>query len=516
VVLRHPAITLGVLLVTVAANVYVFGVVRKGFFPQQDNGRLTGSIQGEQDTSFQAMQARLGAFVEIVKSDPAVATVMAFTGGGGPGGTTNTGRMFVSLTPLEERKLSADQVIARLRPKLARVAGASLYLQAAQDLRIGGVQSNAQYQYFIQTDNLQDLQAWGPILLREMRKRPELTDVSSNQQDGGLQASIVYDRATAARLGLTPQMIDDTLYDAFGQRQVSTIFTQLNQYHVVMEVEPRFWQSPAGLDAIYLHQPGGGQVPLSAVAHFAPATAPLAVNHQGLLPSVMVSFNLAPGVALSQATAAIDEVQRRIGMPPTIHGSVAGTLQAFQSSLATEPLLIAIALAAVYIVLGLLYESYLHPITILSTLPSAGLGAVLALLICGMDLSVIALVGVILLIGIVKKNAIMMIDFALAAERTEGMSALESIEQACILRFRPILMTTTAALLGAVPLALGTGIGSELRRPLGVTIIGGLVVSQILTLYTTPVVYLSLDRLRLRFEQWRHQRAVASFPRPTP
>jgi len=514
VVLRHPAITLGVLLVTVAANVYAFQIVRKGFFPQQDTGRLNGSIQGEQDTSFQAMQARLATFVDIVKSDPAVATVMAFTGGAG--GTTNTGRMFISLRPLEERKVSADQVIARLRPKLARVAGATLYLQASQDLRIGGVQSNAQYQYAIQTDNLQDLEKWGPILLREMRKRPELTDVSSDQQNGGLQSSIVYDRATAARLGLTPQMIDDTLYDAFGQRQVSTMFTQLNQYHVVMEVEPRFWQTPAGLGAIYLRSSGGGQVPLSAVAHFAPATAPLAVNHKGLLPSVMVSFNLAPGVALSQATAAIDEVQQKIGMPATIHGSVAGTLQAFQSSLATEPLLIAVALAAVYIVLGILYESFLHPITILSTLPSAGLGAVLALLLCGMDLSVIALVGIILLIGIVKKNAIMMIDFALAAERTEGKSAAESIEQACLLRFRPILMTTTAALLGAVPLALGTGIGSELRRPLGVTIIGGLVVSQILTLYTTPVVYLSLDRLRLRFEQWRHRRAVASVSGPMP
>jgi multidrug efflux pump len=515
VVLRHPAITLGVLLVTIAANVYVFQIVRKGFFPQQDTGRLNGSIQGEQDTSFQAMQARLVTFVDIVKSDPAVATVMAFTGGGA-GTTTNTGRMFISLRPLEERKVSADQVIARLRPKLARVPGASLYLQASQDLRIGGVQSNAQYQYAIQTDNLRDLEKWGPILLREMRKRPELTDVSSDQQNGGLQASIVYDRATAARLGITPQMIDDTLYDAFGQRQVSTIFTQLNQYHVVMEVEPRFWQSPAGLDAIYLHPPGGGEVPLSAVAHFAPATAPLAVNHRGLLPSVMVSFNLAPGVALSEATAAIDEVQRTIGMPGAIHGSVTGTLQAFQSSLASEPLLIAMALVAVYIVLGILYESYLHPITILSTLPSAGLGAVLALLICGMDLSVIALVGVILLIGIVKKNAIMMIDFALAAERTEGKSPAESIEQACILRFRPILMTTTAALLGALPLALGTGIGSELRRPLGVTIIGGLIVSQLLTLYTTPVVYLSLDRLRIRFEQWRHRRGVAAFPKPMP
>jgi multidrug efflux pump subunit AcrB len=349
-----------------------------------------------------------------------------------------------------------------------------------------------------------------------MRKLPALTDVSSNQQNSGLQASLVYDRATAARLGLTPQMIDDTLYDAFGQRQVSTMFTPLNQYHVVMEVEPRFWQSPAGLDEIYLHPPGGGEIPLSAVTHFEPTTAPLAVNHQGLLPSVMVSFNLAPGVALSDAVAAIERMQQRIGMPSTIHGSVMGTLQAFQSSLASEPLLIALALAAVYVVLGILYESYLHPVTILSTLPSAGVGAVLALLICRMDLSVIALVGIILLIGIVKKNAIMMIDFALVAERTEGKSPAESIQQACLLRFRPILMTTAAALLGAVPLALGTGTGSELRRPLGVTIIGGLVVSQVLTLYTTPVVYLSLDRLRLRFDRWSRRRALGGLAEPVP
>jgi multidrug efflux pump len=508
-VLRHPGATLGVLLLTIAASGYLFAIVPKGFFPQQDTGRLNGAIQAEQDTSFQAMQGRLTRFVDIVKSDPAVATVMAFTGGGTAGSTTNTARVFVSLKPLEERDASADQIIARLRPKLARVTGATLYMQAAQDLRIGGVQSNAQYQYAIQSENLGDLQRWGPTLLREMRKRPELTDVSSDQQDRGLQSAIVYDRETAARLGLTPQLIDNVLYDAFGQRQVSTMYTQLNQYHVVMEVEPRFWQSPAGLDLIYLQTPAGGEVPLSAVAHYAPATAPIAVNHRGLFPSVTVSFNLAPGIALSQAMAAIAEVQQQIGMPATIRGSVAGTLQAFQASLASEPLLIAMALAAVYIVLGILYESYIHPITILSTLPSAGLGAVLALLICRMDLSVIALVGVILLIGIVKKNAIMMIDFALAAERTEGKSPAESIEEACRLRFRPILMTTTAALLGAVPLALGTGTGSELRRPLGVTIIGGLIVSQLLTLYTTPVVYLSLDRLRLRIAGWRQRHAVA-------
>jgi multidrug efflux pump len=514
-VLRHPGSTLGVLLLTVAASVYLFAIVPKGFFPQQDTGRLNGAIQAEQDTSFQAMEGRLTQFVDIIKSDPAVATVMAFTGGGA-GTTTNTGRAFVSLKPLEQRAVSADQIITRLRPKLARVSGATLYLQSTQDVRVTGVQSNAQYIYAIQSENLSDLQRYGPILLKEMRKRPEFTDVSSDQQDRGLQSEIVYDRATAARLGLTPQLIDNVLYDAFGQRLVSTLFTQLNQYYVVMEVEPRFWQSPTALDLIYLPTPAGGQVPLSAVAHYTPTTAPIAVNHRGLFPSVTVSFNLAPGIALSQATAAIDEVQRQIGMPATIHGTVAGTLQAFQASLASEPLLIAMALAAVYIVLGILYESYIHPITILSSLPSAGLGAVLALLICGMDLSVIALVGIILLIGIVKKNAIMMIDFALLAERTEGKTPAQSIAEACRLRFRPILMTTAAALLGAVPLALGTGTGSELRRPLGITIIGGLLVSQLLTLYTTPVVYLSLDRLRLRLERWRQRRALPAAAEPAP
>jgi multidrug efflux pump len=512
VVLRHPALTIGVLLLTVAANVYAFAIVPKGFFPQQDTGRLNGAVQAQQDTSFQAMEGRMNRFVDIIKTDPAVANVLAFTGG--PGGPTNTGRVFVTLKPLDERGVTADQIIARLRPKLAKVPGGTLYLQSSQDLRVGAVRSNAQYQYSIQSGNLADLTRWGPTLLTEMRKLPQLTDVSSDQQNGGLQASLAYDRATAARLGLTPQMIDDTLYDAFGQRQVSTMFAQLNQYHVVMEVAPHFWQSPAGLDTIYLHPAGGGEIPLSAVVHQEAATAPLAVNHRGLSPSVMVSFNLAPGVALSQAVAAIEQAQQRLGMPATVHGSVNGTLQAFQSSLASEPLLIALALAAVYIVLGILYESYLHPVTILSTLPSASLGAVLALLICRMDLSIIALVGVILLIGIVKKNAIMMIDFAIAAERNEGKGPAEAIRQACLLRFRPILMTTTAALLGAVPLAVGTGTGSELRRPLGVTIIGGLVVSQLLTLYTTPVVYLALDRLRLRFA--RPRQAISQSPEPAP
>jgi multidrug efflux pump len=386
------------------------------------------------------------------------------------------------------------------------VPGAALYLQSVQDLRIGGRLGNAQYQYTIQSDNLEDLTRWGPILLQEMRKLPGLADVSSDQQNNGLQASLVYDRLTAARLGITPQMIDDTLSDAFGQRQVSTMFTQLNQYHVVMEVEPKFWQSPEGLKQIYVRAANGGVVPLSAFTHYEATTAPLAVNHQGQFPSVTLSFNLAPGVALSDAASRIHQMEQSMGMPATIHGSFSGTLQAFQASLATQPLLITAALIAVYIVLGILYESYIHPITILSTLPSAGMGAVLALLICRTDLSVIALIGIILLIGIVKKNAIMMIDFALEAERQEGKSPQEAIYQACLLRFRPIMMTTMAALLGALPLALGTGVGSELRRPLGIAIVGGLIVSQMLTLYTTPVVYLYLDRARLWFQRLQTRR----------
>jgi multidrug efflux pump len=505
-VLRHPAPTLVIFLITLGVNAYLLWIVPKGFFPQQDTGRLAGGIQGAQDSSFNAMKQRMTRFVDIVKADPAVANVVAFTGSGG-GTTTNTGRMFISLKPLAERNVSADAVIGRLRRQLASVEGASLFLQSTQDLRIGGRSSNAQYQYAIQSDNLNDLNKWGPILLEQLKKEPALTDVNSDQQNSGLQASLVYDRATASRLGLTPQMIDDTLYDAFGQRQVATMFTALNQYHVVMEVEPQFWQSPEGLRDIYLHASTGGVVPLSAIAHYEPSTAPLAVNHQGQFPSVTLSFNLKPGVALSDAVQAINRSEQSIGMPGTINGSFSGTAQAFQSSLASEPFLILVALLAVYIVLGILYESYVHPITILSTLPSAGVGAVLALLITRTDLSLIALIGIILLIGIVKKNAIMMIDFALAAERAEGKSSRDAIFQACMLRFRPILMTTMAALLGALPLALGSGTGSELRRPLGISIIGGLIVSQMLTLFSTPVLYLYLDRLRLRWERLRTKAA---------
>ncbi|HJT29280.1 MAG TPA: multidrug efflux RND transporter permease subunit [Pyrinomonadaceae bacterium] len=497
-VLRHPAPMLLVLLITIGVNVYLLVIVPKGFFPQQDTGRLAGGIQGAQDSSFTAMRQRMARFVDIIKSDPAVANVVAFTGSGG-GTTTNTGRMFISLKPLDERKVSAEEIIRRLRRQFATVEGASIFLQATQDLRVGGRGGNAQYQYTIQSENLDDLVKWAPILLQELRKVSIVTDVNSDQQNSGLQASLDYDRATAQRLGITPQDIDSALYDAFGQRQVSTIYKQLNQYHVVMEVEPRFWQSPEGLKEIYLHSANGGVVPLTAIAHYAPATAPLAVNHQGQFPAVTFSFNLAPGVALSDAVQAINQTEQSIGMPATIHGSFAGTAQAFQTSLASEPFLIVAALLAVYIVLGILYESYIHPITILSTLPSAGVGAVLALLVTHMDLSLIALIGIILLIGIVKKNAIMMIDFALAAERGEGKSSRDAIFQACMLRFRPIMMTTMAALFGALPLALGVGTGSELRQPLGISIIGGLLVSQMLTLFTTPVVYLYLDRMRAWF-----------------
>ena len=494
-VLEHSRLTLGVLGITIAINIYLFMIVPKGFFPQQDNGTVFGGLQGSQDVSFQAMQKATARIINIVKADPAVANAMAFTGGGGP---TNGGFIYMGLKPLDQRDANANQVIDRLRPKLS-ATGANTFLQAGQDLRIGGRSSSAQYQYTIQSDNIQDLVDWGPVLLKQMRKISILTDVNTDQQNSGLQARLAYDRATASRMGITPQMIDNSLYEAFGQAQVSTMYTAINQYHVVLEVAPQFWESPVDLKDVYIRAAQGKVVPLSAIAHYEPATAPLAVNHQGQYPSVTISFNLAPGVALSQASIAIINMEQKIGMPNTITGMFSGTLQAFQSSLATQPFLIITALMAVYIVLGILYESYIHPITILSTLPSAGVGAVLALMIFHKDLSIIALIGIILLIGIVKKNAIMMIDFALAAERSEGKSPRDAIFQACILRFRPILMTTMAALFGALPLALGRGTGSELRNPLGITIIGGLILSQMLTLYTTPVVYLSLDRLRVKW-----------------
>jgi multidrug efflux pump len=507
-VLKHPAITLGVLLLTIAANVVLFVMIPKGFFPQQDNGTIFGGVQGAQDASFQAMHTAVGRFVNIIKGDSAVETVMAFTGGGG---AANGGFIYMALKPRDERKLNASQIINRLRPKLAAVPGATVFVQAGQDLRIGGRQSNAQFQYSIQSDSLDDLVKWGPILLREMRKLPGFTDVNSDQQNNGLQASLVYDRATAARLGISPQVMDNTLYDAFGQEQVSTMYTSLNQYHVVMEVAPQFWQNPQNLDTVYLRATNSPVVvPLSAIARYEPTTAPIAVNHSGQFPSVTLSFNLTPGVALSDAVKAIQQMEQRLGLPERIQGSFSGTLAAFQTSLATEPFLILTALLAVYIVLGILYESLIHPVTILSTLPSAGIGAVLALMVFNTDLSIIALIGIILLIGIVKKNAILMIDFALTAERERGQSPREAIYQACLLRFRPILMTTMAAMFGALPLVVSNGDGSELRRPLGIAIVGGLLVSQVLTLYTTPVVYLYFDHLRLWWETRRHRPAVNS------
>src|ERR1022692_2929227 len=492
VALRFRAVTLAVLLATIGLNAYLFIRVPKGFFPQQDNGRIQGSITADQDTSFQAMDKTMLPMIDIVAADPAVDTVAGFTGGS----TYNTARLFVSLKPLEQRNISADLIIARLRPKLARVPGATLYLQAAQDLRVGGRQSNAQYQFTMHGDNLDDLNQFAPKMVEEFKTVPIVSDVSSDQQNRGLQAMIQYDRGTASRFGITPQLIDNTLYDAFGQRPVSTMYTSLNQYHVVMEASPEFWQNPLFLSQIYVDSPAGHQVPLSAFAKFASTTAPLTVTHQGLFPSVTISFNLKPGAALGDAVNAIAAVAAKVGLPPTIQTQFAGTAQAYEASLATEPILITAALVAVYIILAMLYESYFHPITIISSLPAASVGALLALLLTHTDLSIIAIVGIILLIGIVKKNAIMMIDFALAAERNEGKSSYDSIVEACLLRFRPILMTTMAALLGAVPLALGTGTGSELRRPLGITIIGGLIMSQLLTLYTTPVVYLYFDSLQ--------------------
>ena len=498
-VLRHQPLVLLVTLATIAFTVYLYFAVPKGFFPQQDTGRLIGSIQADQNTSFQAMSEKLREFADGVSQDPAVEDVIAFTGGIG---TANTGRVFVSLKSLSVRKAGVDQIIGRLRHRLSNIAGATLYLQAVQDVRAGGRVTNAQYQYTLQGDDVGSLVEWTPKLYSRLRTLPGLADVNSDQQNRGLELALNFDRGTAARLGIAQQAIDNTLYDAFGQRPVSTIYTGLNQYHVIMEVDPRFSQNPDALRHIYVKTSSGGQAPLSAFARYDRSTTPLSISHQGLFPSSTISFNLLPGFALGDAVEEIKQAELEMGLPVTITGSFTGTAQAYQESAANEPFLVAAALLAVYIVLGILYESLIHPITILSTLPSAGVGALLALLMFRTELSIMALIGIILLIGIVKKNAILMIDFALSGERGEGRSPVEAIHQACMLRFRPIMMTTMAALLGALPLALGTGTGSELRRPLGVAIIGGLIFSQMLTLYTTPVVYLYLDRLAIR---WRNR-----------
>jgi len=506
-VLDYSLITLIVTILVACLSIYLYIKVPKGFFPQQDTGRISGSVQAAQDISFQAMRGKMERYVKIVMTDPAVSTIVGFAGGNT---VSNQGRFFIMLKPLAERgkctkahfwqscpNVTADDVINRLRGKLSIVPGATLYLQSAQDLTIGGRQSNAQYQYTLQGEDLNELNTWAPQLLAKLRQQQELRDVNTDQQDKGLQAQIVIDRDTASRLGVAAQDIDNALYDAFGQRQVSTMYRPLNQYHVVMEVAPQFQQTTQALENIYLRAANGSPIPLAAFTHFTPSNIPLAVNHQSQFPSVTISFNLAPGISLGQATSAINNAQRSIGFPATISASFQGTAAAFQASLSNELILIITALVTVYIVLGMLYESYIHPITILSTIPSAGVGALLALLLTHNELNVIGTIGIILLIGLVKKNAIMMIDVALEVERTQRKKPVEAIYEACLLRFRPIMMTTMAALLGGLPLALGTGTGSELHRPLGITIVGGLIVSQALTLFTTPVVYVYLDRLRM-------------------
>ena len=514
-VLRHQPLTLAVTLGTIALTVYLYIIVPKGFFPQQDVGRISGSILADQATSFQAMRDHVLQLDKIVMQDPAVDNLNSYvgsSGGGGGGAALNSGKMNIALLPLKERKISVDQVIARLRPKVSHIPGVSLYLQAVQDLRIGGRSSGAQFQYTLQSDSVSELNEWAPRVYQKLKSLPVLADVNSDQQDRGLAANLEIDRATAGRMGISAQNIDDTLYDAFGQRQVSVMYTQLNQYHVVMEVAPQFWQNPDGLKFLYVKGNNGQQVPLSAIAHYVPSNTALSVNHQGQFPSVTISFNLPVGTSLSQAVPMIEQAEREIGLPLTMHGSFQGTAQAYQDALSSEPILIAAALITVYIVLGVLYESLIHPITILSTLPSAGVGALLALMVTHNELNVVSLIGIILLIGIVKKNAIMMIDFAIAAERNEGLPSEKAIFKACVLRFRPITMTTMAALLGGLPLALGHGEGAEMRRPLGMAIVGGLVFSQALTLYTTPVVYLYLDRMRVRWETMRARRTQPVTP----
>ncbi len=498
-VLRHQRLTLTITLATVAITVWLYVIVPKGFFPIQDTGEILGVSQAPADISFAAMSQRQQALAKVILQDPAVESLSSFIGIDGVNTTLNSGRIQINLKPLEERKVSAMDVIRRLQPKLAQVEGITLYMQPVQDLTVEDRVSRTQYQYTLEDADANELNLWTERLVEKLKTLPELRDVATDQQNGGLQTMLVIDRDTASRLGIGMQQIDDTLYDAFGQRLVSTMFTQLNQYHVVLDVAPEFAQNPSDLSDIYVKSSNGTEVPLSSFAHFEQSSAPLTVNHQGQFPVVTISFNLPRRESLGRAVKAIKQAEQDIGLPLSIHSSFQGTAAAFQNSLANEAWLILAALVVVYIVLGVLYESYIHPITILSTLPSAGVGAILALFICHEDFNVVALIGIILLIGIVKKNAIMMIDFALDAERNEGKSPIEAIYQACLLRFRPIMMTTMAALFGGLPLALGTGVGSELRRPLGITIVGGLLVSQILTLYTTPVVYLFFDRLASRF-----------------
>jgi len=510
--LEHPLLIIVTLFATLALNVVLIGRVPKGFFPLQDTGSIQGGLQGAQDASFQSMRDSVVAVEKVVQADPAVQNVLAFTGGGGGpgGGAINSGFSFIILKPLKERGISAAAVVDRLRPKLQKLTGASTFLQASQDLGVGGRQSNAAYQYQLSADTVEDLSTWGPRVYNEMRKIPQLKDVTTDQQNRGLQMMLDYDRQSAARFGITPQVIDNSLYFGFGEAQVSTIYTSLNQYYVVLQAAPQFLLNPTTLKSTYVHSNNGGIVPLNAFSHATASTSPLGVNHSSFFPSVTVAFNVAPGVSLGQATKLIDQMEQRIGVPASVRGTFAGTAQAFQKSLSTEPLLIVTALLAIYIVLGMLYESLVHPITILTTLPSASVGAIIALILFHSELDVISIIGIFLLIGIVKKNAIMMIDFALIAEREHGKNTRDAIFEACMLRFRPILMTTMAALFGALPLAFGTGTGSELRRPLGVAIAGGLLFSQVLTLYTTPIIYLYFDRISNRFKRRRSDAPIAS------
>lgn len=511
IVLQHQWFTLLVTLGTIAFTAYLYVIVPKGFFPQQDTGRLSANLVADQDTSFQTMERLIKQFSKVIEDDPAVENVSAYSGGGGgAGGASNSARMYIALKPLKERKIKAEEIIARIRSRAARVPGASLYLQAVQDLRIGGRASSSQYQYTLRGSSLDELNEWAPKVLKELRQVAGMIDVNTDQQNRGLQTQLEVDRPTASRLGISFLAIDNTLYDAFGQRQVSTMYKSLDQYHVVMELDKQFSDSPESLRHIYVRTPQNTQVPLTDLFRSETRNTSLAVSHSGQFPSVTVSFNLQKGTSLGDIVPKVEEIVSRIGLPQSIQGQFQGTAQAFQDSLSNQLYLILAAIVAVYIVLGMLYESYIHPLTILSTLPSAGVGALLALLICGMELNVMAMIGILLLIGIVKKNAIMMIDFALEAERSQGLSPRDAIFHACLLRFRPITMTTLAALLGGLPLALGTGNGSELRQPLGIAIVGGLIFSQMLTLYTTPVVYLYLDRLSqwwIRIRQSRTERS---------